>query len=278
MAVRIIASRTLMICVVGLLAACSQKAEMLKLSANQFGTATESAFDAYGTAQSLQFAPFPKSDDEKRSEFLTNMDTFTSTVTPSNIDVLVDRNARTTGGDGNAAWKATLTDLRSQYQQFISIFDNIEGGSALGASAVTKSGPILEKLRQQLAAITKNLTQNPPQYLSRRASLIAKLNAIRDDKSDGPDAKNLRYELWLQDWQALMVAEQELQSTTLRHFVSASKLGAKLHTQIDNYAKLDVASLIAAVEQGISLVDDINSLSPEELLSQSTALIETATN
>lgn len=74
-----------------------------------------------------------------------------------------------------------------------------------------------------------------------------------------------------------MAAEQELQSTTLRHFISASTLGGKLQTQIDNYAKLDVASLIKAVEEGITLVDNINDLSAEELLSHGTDLIETAT-
>jgi hypothetical protein len=106
---------------------------------------------------------------------------------------------------------------------------------------------------------------------------VAQLNAIRADDNDDAAAKKLRYELWLQSWQSLMAAEQELQSTTLRHFISASTLGAKLQTQIDNYAKLDVASLIKAVEEGITLVDNINDLSAEELLSHGTDLIETAT-
>ena len=168
MAFRDFASRTFIICIVGLLAACSQKAEMLKLSATQFGTATESAFDAFETAKNLQFAAFPKSADAKRTEFLNNMDAFTRAVTPSNIEMLVDRDGATSSNDANAAWRSTLADLRKQYQEFIAIFDNIEGGSAFGASAVTESGPILEKLRTQLATITKNLTQNPPQYLKKQ--------------------------------------------------------------------------------------------------------------
>ncbi len=277
MAFRDFASRTLIICIVGLLSACSQKAEMLKLSATQFGTATESAFDAFDTAKNLQFAPFPKSADAQRTEFLNNMDAFDSPVTASNVAVLIDRDAVTNSSDANAAWKSTLADLRAQYQEFVAIFDNIEGGSALGASAVTESGPILEKLRTQLVTITKNLTQNPPQLLKRRAALIADLNGIRNDAADDADAKHLRYEMWLQEWQALMGSEQVLQTDTLRHFVTASKLGEKLQSQIDNYAKLDVASLIQAVEQGITLVDNINNLSPQELLTQSTNLIETAT-
>jgi len=277
MALRDFASRTLVICFVGLLAACSQKAEMLKLSATQFGTATESAFDAYGTAQSAQFEPFAKSADEKRAEFLNNMETFNSSVTPANVEALVDRNASSGTVGSSSEWKATLASLRQQYQEFVAIFDNIESGSALGASAVTNSGPILKKLRQQLASITKNLQETPPQYLNRRATLVAQLNAIRADDNDDAAAKKLRYELWLQSWQSLMAAERELQSTTLRHFISASTLGAKLQTQIDNYAKLDVASLIKAVEEGITLVDNINDLSAEELLSHGTDLIETAT-
>jgi len=168
MAFRDFASRTFIICIVGLLAACSQKAEMLKLSATQFGTATESAFDAFETAKNLQFAAFPKSEDAKRTELRNNMDAFTRAVTPSNIEMLVDRDGATSSNDANAAWRSTLADLRKQYQEFIAIFDNIEGGSAFGASAVTESGPILEKLRTQLATITKNLTQNPPQYLKKQ--------------------------------------------------------------------------------------------------------------
>lgn len=155
MALRDFASRTLVICFVGLLAACSQKAEMLKLSATQFGTATESAFDAYGTAQSAQFEPFAKSADEKRAEFLNNMETFNSSVTPANVEALVDRNASSGTVGSSSEWKATLASLRQQYQEFVAIFDNIEGGSALGASAVTNSGPILKSCASNWQASPK---------------------------------------------------------------------------------------------------------------------------
>ena len=69
-----------------------------------------------------------------------------------------------------------------------------------------------------------------------------------------------------------------MQTDTLRKFVSANILGNRLQNQIDTYAKLDVASLLSAVEQGISLAGDINKMSPQELITQGTALAQTATN
>ncbi|MEE3047132.1 MAG: hypothetical protein VX620_17935 [Pseudomonadota bacterium] len=266
-----------LVTVIGLLAACSQKAETLKLSVTQFGTATETAFDGYDAAFSAQFAPFSKSADAQRDEFVRNMAAFTGPVTPSNIETLLDPDAVKISPTVRDQWTATLRDLRNQYQQFVAIFDNIEAGSVLGASAVTQSGPILEKLRMQLATITSDFARNPPTYLTRRSTLIAELNTFRKDDSNDPEARDLEYQIWWQRWQGLLAEEQAMQSKTLRAFLTATKLGDKLQGQIDNYARLDVASLIGAVEQGITLADQINKLSPQELVTQGTGLLETAT-
>lgn len=267
----------LVIATITVLAACSQKAETLKLSVTQFGTATEAAFDGYAKAHEQQFIPFSKSETAKRSEFVANMDAFTGQVTPANIDTLLDPEAVKIAPGVQDQWNATLQDLRKQYQQFVAIFNNIEAGSALGASAVTQSGPILEKLRTQLATISNDFARNPPKYLARRSTLIAELNNIRKDDASEPDALTLRYQIWWQKWNGLVVTEKLMQSNTLRAFVTATKLGEKLQSQIDNYAKLDATALIAAVEQGISLADRINKLSPQELVTEGTSLLETAT-
>ncbi|WP_114096909.1 hypothetical protein [Thalassospira profundimaris] len=266
-----------LITVIGLLAACSQKAETLKLSVTQFGTATEAAFDEYDAAYSTQFAAFPKSENAQRNEFVSNMAAFTGQVTPANIDTLLDPDAVKISPNIQDEWNATLRQLRSQYQQFVAIFDNIEAGSALGASAVTQSGPILEKLRAQLATITGDFARNPPKFLSRRSTLIAELNTIRKDDVNEPEAQNLYYQIWWQKWRDLIAAEKIMQTETLREFLTATKLGNSLQVQIDNYAKLDVAALLGAVEQGITLADHIHKLSPQELIAEGTGLVETAT-
>ncbi|MEK9842747.1 MAG: hypothetical protein VW550_04190, partial [Thalassospira sp.] len=103
------------------------------------------------------------------------------------------------------------------------------------------------------------------------------LNTFRTDDSNDPEARDLEYQIWWQRWQGLLAEEQAMQSKTLRAFLTATKLGDKLQGQIDNYARLDVASLIGAVEQGITLADQINKLSPQELVTQGTGLLETAT-
>lgn len=270
--------RSFLIGTITLLAACSQKAETLKLSVTQFGSATEQAFDKYDDAYSTQFAPFPKSDSAKRSTFVANIEDFTGTVTPANIDTLLDPDAVKIDPSVQLQWQDALKGLRSQYQQFVAIFDNIEAGSALGASAVTKSGPILEKLRKQLATISNDFARTPPQFLTRRSTLIAELNQIRSKEHNNPEAESLLVQAWWQKWQNLIAAESAMQTETLRAFVTASALGSKLQGQIDNYAKLDMASLIAAVEDGIKLSSQIGKLSPAELVTQGTGLLETATN
>ncbi|WP_254869847.1 hypothetical protein [Thalassospira sp. HF15] len=270
--------RSFLIGTITLLAACSQKAETLKLSVTQFGSATEQAFDKYDDAYSTQFAPFPKSDSAKRSTFVANIEDFTGTVTPANIDTLLDPDAVKIDPGVQRQWQDALKGLRSQYQQFVAIFDNIEAGSALGASAVTKSGLILEKLRKQLATISDDFARTPPQFLTRRSTLIAELNQIRSKEHNNPEAESLLVQAWWQKWQNLITAESAMQTETLRAFVTASALGSKLQGQIDNYAKLDMASLIAAVEDGIKLSSQIGKLSPAELVTQGTGLLETATN
>lgn len=270
--------RSLLIGTITLLAACSQKAETLKLSVTQFGSATEQAFDKYGDAYGSQFAPFPKSHIAQRNTFVANIKDFTGQVTPANIDILLDPDAVKVDPDVARQWQDTLKGLRSQYRQFVAIFDNIEAGSALGASAVTRSGPILEKLRKQLATISNDFARTPPQFLTRRSTLIAKLNKIRSQDSNTPEAERLQVEAWWQQWNSLIAAESAMQAETLRAFVTASALGNKLQGQIDNYAKLDMASLITAVEDGIKLSDQIGKLSPADLITQTTGLLETATN
>ncbi|WP_296987425.1 hypothetical protein [Thalassospira sp. UBA1131] len=270
--------RAFLIGAITLLAACSQKAETLKLSVTQFGSATEQAFDHYDAAYSTQFAPFPKSDTAKRSAFVTNITDFTGTITPANIDTLLDPDAVKIDPNVARQWQDTLKGLRSQYQQFVAIFDNIEAGSAFGASAVTESGPILEKLRAQLATISDEFARPPPQFLTRRSTLIAELNLIRTKDHNNPEAESLLIEAWWQQWNSLIAAESAMQTDTLRAFVTASALGNRLQGQIDNYAKLDVGSLITAVEDGIKLSSQIGKLSPAELVTQGTGLLETATN
>jgi len=270
--------RSFLIGAITLLAACSEKAETLKLSVTQFGSATEQAFDHYDAAYSTQFAPFPKSDTAKRTAFVSNITDFTGTITPANIDTLLDPDAVKIDPSVQRQWQDTLKGLRSQYQQFVAIFDNIEAGSAFGASAVTESGPILEKLRAQLATISDEFARTPPQFLTRRSTLIAELNLIRTKDHSNPEAESLLIEAWWQQWNSLIAAERAMQTETLRTFVTASALGNRLQGQIDNYARLDMTSLITAVEDGIKLSSQIGKLSPAELVTQGTGLLETATN
>jgi stage III sporulation protein SpoIIIAA len=143
---------------------------------------------------------------------------------------------------------------------------------------LTISKPVPEKLRSQLANITRDFANNPPKLLTRRSTLIAELNEISKTDADQPDTQNLHYQIWWQKWHDLMALEQMMQTETLREFLTATKLGEKLQNQIDNYAKLDIAALLAAVEQGINLAGHIHQLSPQELVNEGTNLLETATN
>ncbi len=160
------------------------KAETLKLSVTQFGTATQAPLTAMTRPIARSSNPLPNPNTDRRATFVANMDAFRGTVSPSNIAILIDPDRVETTQDAGAEWAETLAELRAQYQSFVAIFDDVEAGSALGASAVTQSGPILKKLRTQLAALRRNLTTDPPEFLTRRSALIARLNAIRSEMSN----------------------------------------------------------------------------------------------
>lgn len=257
--------RGMVLLMLGLLAACAQKADALKLSAHQFSLAADKAITSLDDMRTAEFAAPTQSTDAQQAEFIANLNGFTGTLTVSNIPVLINPDAITIDPDVNAKWEQDMANLRSDYQRFDAIFTDIGEDDLFGIGAIHKAGPILQKLRSQLAAMGQTLGTTPPVFLVRRNALVATINKIHSDKTTSADTRTGQIKAWWQQWQQLQADEQQSYQTALQDFVSAGQLGAQLQDQISNYSKISTQSVLKDIDDGLNFVAENRGLGIKQL-------------
>lgn len=265
--------RGMVLLILGLLAACAQKADALKLSAHQFSLATDKAITSLDDMRTAEFAAPVQSKDVQEAEFIANLNNFTGTLTASNIPVLINPDAITIDPDVNAKWQQDMANLRHQYQQFDAIFTDIGEDDLFGIGAIHKAGPILQKLRRQLAKLGQTLGTTPPVFMVRRNALVAAINKIHEDKSTPVDTRTGQIKAWWQQWQQLQADEQQSYQTALQDFVIAGQLGAQLQDQITNYSKISTQSVLKDIEDGLTFVADNRGLGMKQLKHKADSVI-----
>ena len=265
--------RGMVLLILGLLAACAQKADALKLSAHQFSLAADKAITSLDDMRTAEFAAPVQSKDVQEVEFIANLNNFTGTLTASNIPVLINPDAITIDPDVNAKWQQDMANLRHQYQQFDAIFTDIGEDDLFGIGAIHKAGPILQKLRRQLAKLGQTLGTTPPVFMVRRDALVAAINKIHEDKSTPADTRTGQIKAWWQQWQQLQADEQQSYQTALQDFVIAGQLGAQLQDQIANYSKISTQSVLKDIEDGLTFVADNRGLGMKQLKHKADSVI-----
>ncbi|RCK47682.1 hypothetical protein TH25_15530 [Thalassospira profundimaris] len=265
--------RGMMLLMLGLLAACAQKADALKLSAHQFSLAADKAITSLDDMRTAEFAAPVQSKDVQEAEFIANLNNFTGTLTASNIPVLINPDAITIDPDVNAKWQQDMANLRHQYQQFDAIFTDIGEDDLFGIGAIHKAGPILQKLRRQLAKLGQTLGTTPPVFMVRRDALVAAINKIHEDKSTPADTRTGQIKAWWQQWQQLQADEQQSYQTALQDFVIAGQLGAQLQNQIANYSKISTQSVLKDIEDGLTFVAENQGLGMKQLKHKADSVI-----
>lgn len=256
----------LLAALVGMTAACtSQKAEVLRLSANQFNIATNQAITAMDTLRSAQIASPPRSESQTRDSFIQNALSFKGQVPASAIDILSDPDAVKIDPGLQAKWQDEIDTLRANYQDFSAIFTALPQGSFVAGPAVRKSGPILQRLRARLARLGQNVANQPPVFILKRSGLVAELNKIRNDKTLAPAQKRQELQGWWQKWQTLLNAEQTVRHRTLVRFANALQTGARLQEQINNYDRLDMASFLGGIREAMEFSGQIDGFDTSRL-------------
>ena len=265
--------RGMMLLMLGLLAACAQKADALKLSAQQFSLAADKAITSLDDMRNAEFAAPIQSPEAQEAEFIANLNDFTGTLTADNIPILINPDAITIDPAVNAKWRQNIAKLRHQYQQFDAIFTEIGEDDLFGVRDIHKAGPILQKLRRQLAALGRTLGTNPPVFLVRRDALVAAINKIHADKTISSDSRTSQIKAWWQKWQQLQEDEQQSYQTALQDFINAEQLGAQLQDQIANYSKISTQSVLKDIAGGLNFVDENQDLGIHQLRHKADAMI-----
>ncbi|WP_143182036.1 hypothetical protein [Thalassospira sp. TSL5-1] len=265
--------RGIVLLMLGLLAACAQKADAIKLSAHQFSLAADRAITSLDDMRTAEFAATVQSKDAQEAEFIANLNDFTGILTANNIPILINPDTITIDPDVNAKWQQDMANLRHQYQQFAVIFNDMGEDTLFGMGAIHKAGPILQKLRRQLATLGQTLGTSPPVFLVRRDALVAAINKIHDDKSTPADTRTGQIKAWWQQWQQLQADEQQSYHTALQDFVIAAQLGAQLQNQIANYSKISTQSVLKDIEDGLTFVAENQGLGMKQLKHKADSMI-----
>jgi len=267
-------SRGCILAMLALLAGCAQKADALKLSAHQFSVEAQQAISALDDARTAQFSAPVRSLDAQQAIFSANLAQFTGTLTADNLPILINPDAITIDPAENARWQGEMVNLRNQYQSFAAIFTDIGADDIFGAGTIKASAPLLQKLRTQLASLAQTLGTSPPAFLVRRDALIARINKIHSDTSISATDRSSQIKEWWQQWQTLAGDEKTTWQNAMRHFITASQLGSKLQTQIENYDKITSQTMLTGIDKGLRLVAQNRNLSESQIKQKAGTMID----
>lgn len=256
--------------VVGSLAlnGCSvEKARSLQSAANQFRNESLAAIDAIDTLHKRELEAPPRSTAEIRQSFITRILNSKSELNSRLIEAAIDPYQPPQVTE----WDTFITDLRSQYEGFAAIFEQLEGGTIVGKDEVRKSAEYARTLTVQMALLADALNKNPPILTQYRASVIIKLKKLRQDyqtvivklkaREQDPysgseslqqlnqqksDMENRAGEL-MGEWQAVKQEEQRLLETTVAQCMKAVVIGKELIEIANRYEEVNLNQLNTAI-------------------------------
>jgi hypothetical protein len=222
-----------------LLGGCTpDKAKALNLAAIQFRNEALAAIDALAAMRQQELAAPPRSAAEATAQFVKDVTQSDTRLTYDEALDALDPFAPRIADRNRKDWNAFLTSLRTEYQEFSAIFQNLERGSFLAADPVKKSERHAENLVAQLAAFAVILDEAPPQLLQYRSAYLVDLEAARK-LAPSPDRDRRIAELRERLVQ-LQEKERELQRATVAQCLKAATLGYEMRQLIIDYDKLSL--------------------------------------
>lgn len=237
--------RFLVGCALLALAACSQKAETLKLAASQFETESRATIVLLEELRVSEIAPPAKSESAETADFIKNALESTRDATPDRIALWMNPDAGETV-KASEEWAATLTRLNTQYRAFANTFASLEQASFTARDIVKKAEPVAVRLVGQIANFGKAVTDNPPEFLKQRTALSAQLKTLRAAQTNAAD-KRAKLSGWLDKWRALMQAETDLQRRIAEQSAKAASVGLAVVKQIRAYDQLSASDIADAM-------------------------------
>jgi chromosome segregation ATPase len=249
-----------------------EKARSLQAAAIQFRTESLAAIDAIDNLRQRELAPPSRTAVEMRQSFVNRLLNSKSEINAALIDLAIDPYR----APNVAEWDAFITDLKSQYEGFASIFEQLEGGTFVGVGEVRKSAEYAKTLTVQMALLSDAIAANPPILTQYRSRVIIRLRQVRQDyqtiqgKIQAKESSSFsvpetlpqlitrRNELENQtgelmgEWQQIKQEEQKLLETTVTQCTKAVTIGKELIETANRYDDLSLNQLNLSIPRILS--------------------------
>ena len=244
-------------CAVLVLAACSQKAETLKLAASQFEAESRATITLLEELRVSEIAPAATTESARTRGFVENVLNLDSStpVTPNILKILRNPDDVDTAG-ADAAWADLLAKLNSQYRAFARTFDSLDQASFTARNIVRKAEPIAARLVSQIVHFSNTTTANPPQFLNQRGALLFELQQIRTARVQDTE-KRAALGSWLDKWRDLEAREADLLRRITEQSAKASSVGLAVMKQIRTYDQLSAADIADAMGIAFSAAGEL---------------------
>ena len=237
-----------------LFAGCSGKANLLKIAATQYEADSLAAIDSIENLTRQEYAPPERSAAEASREFADLIIGYDADkeITQEAVQLAIAPDVVNLPSDVASRRTKFFADLRTQYRNFVAIFDDIESGSFFARDDVVNAKPYVEMLTAQLAYFARTLSVQPPQLLQRRNVLLNELEAIRKNNGNASEKRQdiLR---WRDQWNGLIDEENRLTRITVEQCLKAATVGMEIRKQLVAYNRLSMQDITEALSRGIEL-------------------------
>ncbi len=269
------------------LTGCSvEKARALQGAALQFRNESISAIDAIDTMRKRELEAPAQTDAEARQEFIARILNTKQPISSDLIDFAIDP----LKPPKVAEWDSFITDLRSQYEGFNAIFEQLESKSVVSRDEVKKSADYARTLTVQMALLADAISKNPPILIQHRGRVVVKFQKLRKEYqavitklNEGSgniqqlnqrksEMENQAGEL-LGQWQQIKQEEQKLLEATVAQCMKAATVGKEVIEAANNYDRMDLNQLNALIPRAFSIASTFTGKDYTTLRARATRIV-----
>jgi hypothetical protein len=269
------------------LTGCSvEKARALQGAALQFRNESITAIAAIDTMRNRELEAPPQTDSEMRQGFIARILNTKQPISGELIDFAIDPLKPPKVPE----WDSFITDLRSQYEGFNAIFEQLDSKSVVSRDEVKKSADYARTLTVQMALLADAISKNPPILIQHRGRVVVKFQKLRkdyqaviaklNDGSGNPQQLNQRKsELETQagellgEWQQIKREEQKLLESTVAQCIKAATIGKEVIEAANNYDRMDLNQLNALIPRALSIASTFTGKDYSTLRARATRIV-----
>jgi hypothetical protein len=247
----------------------AEKARTLQTAAAQFRSESFAAIEAIDTLRQRELEAPPRNGLDARQTTVRSILNAKSDINPTLIELALNPNRPPQDDE----WDAFIVDLKSQYDGFAGIFEQLDQSPIVGQKDVRASAEYAQRLTVQMALLSDALQKNPPVLTQYRSKVIVNLRQIRQEYQQiqtgvpprstfgTPTARQLELENQaaeaLNEWQRIKQQEQQLLEATITQCTKAVTIGKEVIDLANRYDTLSLNDLNGALPRLFSTVSSL---------------------